>query len=233
MGRKVLITGGTRGIGRKCCERFLKEGSEVTATYCHSEADAEEARKQLPAVKFVKMDVSKEEEVKALLEGMERLDVLVNNAGIDLYRQVQDTTWEEWRRVLDVNAGGTFLMTKYAAKKLMESEGSIINIGSVWGETGGSCESAYSASKGAIMAFTKAVARELATMNVVVNCVSPGVIDTKMNAFLSKEEKKALEEEIPLGRYGTSEEVAEIVHFLSLQRYITGQIIPINGGWRG
>lgn len=229
--RKVLITGGTRGIGFACCEKFFREGAEVVATWSHSEEDANEAKRLLPGVKFVRVDVSREEEVKNLLESLKELDVLVNNAGIHLFRQVQDTSWEEWRKIIDTNAGGAFLTTKYAAKKLMERQGSIINVGSVWGEIGGSCESAYSASKGAMMAFTKAIAKELAPMKVTVNCVSPGAIDTKMNQNLTKEEIEELIGEIPLERLGKSEEIAEVVYFLSLQRYLTGQIVTIDGGW--
>ena len=229
--RTVLITGGTRGIGLACCERFVKAGDSVIATWSTDKESAEKAKALLPSVRFVQVDVSSEKEVKTLLESIPSLDVLVNNAGVHMFRLVQDTTLSEWERIMGVNAGGAFLCTKYAAKKLMESGGAIINVGSIWGEVGASCESAYSASKGALIAFTKALAKELAPMGVTANCISPGAIDTKMNDSLSKEEKEELAREIPLGRFGKSEEVAELIYFISCQKYITGQNISINGGW--
>ena len=229
--KQVLITGGTRGIGLACCERFVKAGDSVTATWSKDKESAERAKSLLPSVRFIQADISNEEEVKALLESLSSLDVLVNNAGVHMFKLVQDTTLQEWERIMGINVGGAFLCAKYAAKKLMESRGAIVNVGSVWGEVGASCESAYSASKGALMAFTKALAKELAPMGVTINCISPGAIDTRMNDSLSKEEKEALISEIPLGRFGQSEEVAELIYFISCQKYITGQNISINGGW--
>ena len=229
--RQVVITGGTRGIGLACCERFVRAGDCVTATWSKDKESAEKAKALLPSVRFVQADVSSEKEVKALFERIPSLDVLVNNAGVHMFKLVQDTTLQEWEQIMGVNVGGAFLCAKYAAKKLMERGGAIVNVGSVWGEVGASCESAYSASKGALMAFTKALAKELAPMQVTANCVSPGAIDTKMNDSLSKEEKEELMKEIPLGRFGKSEEVAELIYFISCQKYITGQNISINGGW--
>ncbi len=228
----ALITGGTRGVGLAAAERFVRAGFCVTALYSRAEEDAERARAQLPAVSFVRADVSKEEEVRGVFGRLPALDVLVNNAGVSLFSQVQDTSWEAWERVMAVNAGGVFLCSKYGVKKLLErGEGAIVNVSSVWGETGGSCESAYSASKGAVIAFSKALAKELAPSHITVNCISPGVIDTRMNARLSEEERKALEEEIPLGRFGTAEEVAELIYRISQQKYLTGQDIALNGGY--
>lgn len=229
--KTVLVTGGTRGIGLAVCELFSKNGYRVTALYSRGEEDAARARALLPDVRFLRADVSDEEAVKAVFEKFTSLDVLVNNAGVALFRQVQDTSLDEWERVMGVNAGGTFLCCKYAVKKMLDRGGAIVNVASVWGETGGSCESAYSASKGATIAFTKALAKELAPSQITVNCVSPGAIDTEMNARLSAEERDGLCENIPLGRFGRTEEVAACVLFLAQNAYITGQVLGVNGGF--
>lgn len=230
--KQALITGGTRGIGLACVQKFFDAGYGVTALWANDEAAARRAAERFPAVKFVKADVSREEEVRAVFEALPALDVLVNNAGIAHFGQVQDVSLADWERVMAVNAGGVFLCSKYAVKKfLARGGGAIVNLSSVWGETGGSCESVYSASKGAVIAFTRALAKELAPSRITVNCVSPGVIDTPMNGRLSEEEKRALCEEIPLGRFGSAEEVASLVLFAAQQPYLTGQDIPLNGGF--
>lgn len=230
--KRVLVTGGTRGIGLAVAERFFREGFSVVALYSSDEESADAARACLPAVSFVRADVSKEEEVKAVFRDLPALDVLINCAGVALFRQVQDTSWEEYERVTAVNLGGVFLCSKYAVPKfLSRGGGAIVNLASVWGETGGSCESVYSASKGGVIAFTKALAKELAPSGITVNCVSAGVIDTRMNARLSEEEKERLLEEIPLGRMGKAEEVASLVFEIARQPYVTGQDIGINGGF--
>ncbi len=228
---RALVTGGTRGIGLSVCRLLSERGERVTALYHADEAAADLARKALPSVEFLRADVSDEGTVREIFSRISSLDHLVNNAGISHFAQVQDTSLADWNRVMAVNAGGVFLCCKYAVKKMLERGGAIVNVSSVWGETGGSCESAYSASKGAVIAFTKALARELALSSITVNCVSPGVIDTAMNARFSEEERRALKEEIPLGRFGTSEEVARAVLFLLDNRYVTGQVLGINGGF--
>lgn len=228
----ALVTGGTRGIGFACCRAFARAGYAVTALWAHAREDAERAQKLLPEVRFVRADVACEEDVARLFGETDRVDVLVNNAGVSLFAQVQDVTREAWSRVMDTNAYGTFLCTKYAVKRMLSyGGGAIVNIASVWGECGGSCESVYSASKGALIAFTRALAKELAPSGITVNCVSPGVIDTPMNGRLDAAERAALAEEIPLGRFGTPEEVAETVLFLARQTYITGQVLGVNGGF--
>lgn len=230
--REVLVTGGTRGIGLACVEKFLAAGDRVTALWSQDLPSAERARERFPAVRFLRADVAKEEDVQQVFEHLPMLDVLVNNAGVSLFAQVQDTSLSDFERVMAVNAGGTFLCCKYAVKKfLARGSGAIVNVSSVWGETGGSCESAYSASKGAVIAFTKALAKELAPSHITVNCVCPGVIDTVMNAWLTGEERDSLCEEIPLGRLGTAEEVARAVFFLAGNGYVTGQALGINGGF--
>ncbi len=229
--RRALVTGGTRGIGLAIVKKLVAEGYLVTATYSADEESAARAMECVPAAEFVRADVRDERAVEALFERFSSLDALVNNAGIDLYKQVQDTTAEDYARIMDTNMRGAFFCVKHAVKLMLDMGGAIVNIASVWGEHGGSCESVYSASKGAVIAFTKAVAKELAPAGICVNCVSPGVIDTKMNAHLSSEEKLALEGEIPLGRYGTPEEVASAVCFLLSARYITGQVLGVDGGF--
>ena len=227
----VLVTGGTRGIGLACCRRFCAAGASVTATW-HSDPDAaRRAAELLPQVAFVRADAADEGEVRRLIARLPALDVLVNNAGVSLAAQVQDTAWEDYRRVTDINFGGVFLACKYAVKRMLARGGAIVNLSSVWGAEGGSCESVYSASKGAVIAFTKALARELAPSRIRVNCVAPGVIDTAMNARLSEEERAALADEIPLGRFGTAEEVAEAVYFMATADYITGQVLGVDGGF--
>lgn len=226
---KALISGGTRGIGLACCRLFCRMGYEVAALYSRDEEAAERARRELPAVRFLCADVADEEAVRRAVAAFSAPDVLVNNAGIDLWKQVQDTDYAAWKRVMDVNAGGAFLLTKHVVPGMLSRGGAIVNVSSVWGVTGGSCESAYSASKGALIAFTKALSRELAPA-IRVNAVAPGAIDTAMNAGYTSGERREIEERIPLGRFGTPEEVAEAVYFLATARYVTGQVLGVDGG---
>ncbi len=227
----AVISGGTRGIGLATARLLFEKGYTVRALYGSSEGDAERARALLPHVEFVRADVSNEEELKAALQDLPRIDALVANAGVPLFAQVQDTTIGQYHHIMDVNMGGVFLLCKHAVKKMLGLGGAIVTVSSVWGEKGGSCESVYSASKGAVIAFSKALAKELAPSNIRVNSVVPGVIDTKMNARLSEEEKRALEEEIPLGRMGTSEEVASAILFLLENGYVTGASLAVDGGF--
>lgn len=229
--KRAIVTGGTRGIGLAVSALLSEQGFAVTALYAHDDKAAQQARERIAGLLTVKADVSREEEVAAVFAQMKSVDLLVNNVGVALYKQVQDTLADDWRRVIDVNAGGAFLCTKHAVKKMLEHGGAIVNVSSVWGEAGGSCESVYSASKGALIAFTKAVAKELAPSDITVNCVCPGVIETEMNAHLNAQERAALCNEIPLGRFGTGEEVARAVLFLAENRYVTGQILSVNGGF--
>ena len=229
--KQALITGGTRGIGYAVCALLAQNGYSVTALYSRDERSAQSARERLKGVTFVRADVADEEEVKRVFAQFSALDLLVNNAGVELYKLAQDTSFEEWRRVMDVNAGGPFLCSKYAVKKMLDAGGAIVNVSSIWGQIGASMESVYSASKGAVIAFTKALAKELAPAGITVNCVCPGAVDTDMMKRFSKEEVRALEEEIPLGRLATPEEIARAVLFLAQNRYITGEILSVNGGW--
>ncbi len=228
--KTVLVTGGTRGIGKSIAEIFLKKGYRVCVAYSSDEVSAAEVERF--GVEVYKADVSVESDVVSLFEKIGKVDVLVNNAGVSLIKQIQDVTYAEWQKILSVNAGGTFLCCREASKGMIsQQQGVIINISSVWGEVGASCESVYSASKAAIIGFTKALAKELGWSGIRVNSVSPGVIDTSMNAHFSQEEMQALQEEIPMGRLGIGEDVAKAVLFLEENEYITGIDLPVNGGF--
>lgn len=228
--KTVLITGGVRGIGSAIALAFLKKGYRVCAAYSKDEESAKKIASQ--GVEIYRADVASEEDVKGLFAAIGQVDVLVNNAGIALVKQIQDVSYDEFNRLMSVNVGGAFLCSREAAKGMIDRQnGLIVNISSVWGEVGGSCESVYSASKAALIGFTKALAKELGWSGVRVNCVSPGVIDTPMNARFSAEDMAALKEEIPMGRLGQGDDVAKAVLYLEENDYVTGVDIPVNGGF--
>lgn len=228
--KTVLVTGGVRGIGLSIAQAFQKKGYRVCVTYSKDEQSAEQARAM--GLEAYLSDVSDENAVKALFEKIGGVDVLVNNAGVALFKQVQDVTAEEFDRLFAVNVKGAFLCVKHAVPCMLSKQsGLIVNISSVWGEIGGSCESVYSASKGALIAFTKALANELGYSGIRVNTVSPGVIDTAMNARLSKDELLSVQETIPMGRLGNGEDVARAVVYLEENDYVTGIDLPVNGGF--
>ncbi|MBQ8375326.1 MAG: SDR family oxidoreductase [Clostridia bacterium] len=228
--KTVLVTGGTRGIGAAIAMAFLKKGYRVAVSYSCDESSATQAKTL--GLEVYRADVREEEQVRSLFEKIGKVDILVNNAGVSLVKQVQDTTAEEWDDLFAVNVRGAFLCSREAAKGMISRGfGLIVNISSVWGEVGGSCESAYSATKGALLAFTKALAKELGFSGVRVNAVSPGLIATAMNAHLSEAELLNLKEEIPAGRVGLTEEVAKAVLFLEENEYVTGIDLPVNGGF--
>ncbi len=228
--KKVLVTGGTRGIGNAIALAFLKKGYRVVVTYARDEDSAKRAKEQ--GLQVEKADVSCEKEVVALFQKIGNVDILINNAGVSSIGQIQDISWEEYRRVTDINVGGVFLCCREGAKGMIDRQkGLMINISSVWGEVGSSCESVYAASKAAVIGFTKSLAKELGWSGVRVNCISPGVIDTQMNAHFSKEDMEEIRGEIPVGRLGKAEEIASAVLFLEENEYITGIDLPVNGGF--
>ena len=234
--RNVVITGGSRGIGAACAEAFSKNGDRVFIIYEKNDACAETVAKKTGATP-IKADISREDDVKKAADTIHslcsRIDVLINNAGISEIKVFNDITAADWDRIFAVNVRGAFLMTQaFLSDMINKKSGKIINISSIWGQTGGSCEVHYSASKAALIGFTKALAKELAPSGICVNCVAPGVIETEMNAFLDEETKVALLEEIPSGRIGTAEETAKTVLFLASDAadYITGQVLSVNGG---
>ena len=226
----AVVTGGVRGIGKAVAMALKERGYTVYALYSRDEKSAAQAQKE--GLICVRADVRSEEEITAFFSVLKRVDVLVNNAGISVVAQLQDTTAEQFDDLYAVNVRGAFLCAREAAKKMIsQKSGSIINVSSVWGEVGGSCESAYSATKGALLALTKALAKELGYSGIRVNSVSPGVIDTAMNARFSAEEIAALKEEIPLGRLGAGDDVAKAVLSLIDCEYVTGADVPVNGGF--
>ena len=226
----AVVTGGVRGIGLGISLALKKKGYRVYALYSKDEKSA--AAAQSEGVIPVKADVRNEAEIVAFFSVLRHVDVLVNNAGIAVAAQLQDTSAEMLDELYAVNVRGAFLCAREAAKKMIsEQSGCIVNVSSVWGEAGGSCESAYSATKGALIALTKALAKELGYSGIRVNCVSPGVIDTTMNARLTAEDMEALREEIPLGRIGKPEDVANEVTGLIESEYVNGADVPVNGGF--
>ena len=226
----AVVTGGVRGIGKAVAMALKERGYTVYALYSRDEKSAAQAQKE--GLICVRADVRSEEEITAFFSVLKRVDVLVNNAGISVVAQLQDTTAEQFDDLYAVNVRGAFLCAREAAKKMIsQKSGSIINVSSVWGEVGGSCESAYAATKGALLALTKALAKELGYSGIRVNSVSPGVIDTAMNARFSAEEIAALKEEIPLGRLGAGDDVAKAVLSLIDCEYVTGADVPVNGGF--
>lgn len=226
----AVVTGGVRGIGLGISLALKKKGYRVYALYSKDEKSA--AAAQGEGVIPVKADVRNEVEIVAFFSVLRHVDVLVNNAGIAVAAQLQDTSAEMLDELYAVNVRGAFLCAREAAKKMISEQcGCIVNVSSVWGEAGGSCESAYSATKGALIALTKALAKELGYSGIRVNCVSPGVIDTTMNARLTAEDMEALREEIPLGRIGKPEDVANAVTGLIESEYVNGADVPVNGGF--
>lgn len=237
MNKTVLITGSSRGIGAAAAELFHKNGYNVAINYNSSENEALSLSSRLPGSIAVKCDVSDEASVKEMIEKVishfGRIDVLINNAGVSVVKLLTDTTLSEWEKVFSVNVTGTFLVSKYAAKHMISNHsGKIINVSSIWGVSGAACESCYSASKGAVIAFTKALAKELGPSSITVNCVTPGFIDTDMNSDVSEEDRRAFMEETPLLRIGKAEDVAKTMLFLASDSadFITGQIIGCDGG---
>lgn len=228
--KTILITGGTRGIGRAISLLFLQKGYRVYATYKTDEEAAGQMQKL--GVQTFQTDISDEKQVVELFKKIGEIDVLVNNAGVSLIKQIQDVSYSEFQQVLSTNLGGAFLCSREAAKQMISAQsGVIINVSSVWGEVGASCESVYAASKAGLIGFTKSLAKELGWSGIRVNCVSPGVIDTQMNARFTKDEMAELISEIPAGRLGTGEDVAKAVLYLVENDYVTGANLSVNGGF--
>ena len=240
--RSVLITGASRGIGSAAARAFAKAGYRVFINYCRSaeKADAlcSELRKKGCEVFAVQADVSKPDEVKRMFGQIAELcggaDVLINNAGIAQTKLFTDITDEDWSTMLSVNLSSAFYCCREALPYMIRKHyGRIINISSMWGQTGGSCEVHYSAAKAGIIGLTKALAKEEGLSGITVNCIAPGVIETDMTAMLGDEDKNALREETPTGTLGTPEDVAKAMLFLAAESssFITGQVLGVNGGF--
>lgn len=238
----VLVTGASGGIGSSIAKRFASVGMKVVIHYVnHLEAANETARSCLSAgsqVLTVRADLRFEEEVLHMKDKLDNHgmmpDILVNNAGITHYGPLAETTVEQWDEVINTNLRSAFLCSKiFMPYMISQKFGRIVNVSSVWGISGASCEVAYSASKGGMNAFTKALAKELAPSGITVNAVAPGAIDTEMMKQFDSAEIDTIQNDIPAGRFGKPDEIASLVYFIALPEsgYITGQIISPNGGW--
>ncbi len=235
MSRIVIVTGGTRGIGKAICEEFIKNGDIVVLNYKKSYEKAVELKEKLGEnLYLIQADVGNMAEVKVMTEfclnKFGKVDVLVNNAGISQIKPFADITEDDWDEMIRVNLKGIYNTTKCVIDSMIhEKKGKIINISSIWGEVGASCEVHYSTAKAGVIGFTKALAKEMALSNIQVNCIAPGIIDTEMNAQFNLEE---LKEEVPSGKIGTPKDIANMTLFLASDKadYITGQTIGVNGG---
>lgn len=235
----AFISGASGGIGKATVKKFIENGYFVIGQYNLDENSIKELSKTYPENFFgVKCDLSDTTAVKNMLLGIEKsfkhVDVVVNNAGTALYKLITETTESEWDNLFSVNLKSAYLITNHALKSMINNgKGKIVNVSSIWGISGASMEVAYSASKSAVIGYTKALAKELAPSGINVNCVCPGVIDTKMNSRLSENEILEIKAQTPLGRLGTPEEVAELIWYLCSDKsdFITGQIITVDGGF--
>lgn len=238
----VLVTGGSRGIGAAIAKRFAKEGYQIIIHYLHSHEQANETARECIAlgakVITIAADLASGEQLQRMKEKLDAMglkpDIIVNNGGISHYGMLQDVTEEQWDSVMNVNLKGMFLCCQLFMPHMVRQQfGRIINISSIWGLSGAACEVLYSTTKGGVNAFTKALAKELAPSRITVNAVAPGAVDTDMMNEFESSEQEAIQQEIPIGRFGSTEEIASLVYFLSLPEssYITGQVISPNGGW--
>lgn len=238
--KTVIVTGGSRGIGAAIVVELAKNNYNVVLNYNNSEEKAKKIQKDLKEqginIEIFKADVSKREDVKKLvnftIEKYNNIDILINNAGIDQIKPFMDITNEDWNKIIQTNLNSVFYCSQEVLKNMIHNKkGCIINISSIWGITGASCEVAYSVSKAGIDGMTKALAKEMGLSNIRVNSIAPGIVDTDMNKELSFEELQELKNEIPLGRVAAPEEIVKSVKWLIDDEYVTGQIISVNGGW--
>lgn len=240
-GKTALITGASRGIGAAAARAFARDGYSVAINYLHSHEAATKLKCDIESrggkAEIYRADVTDFDSVEAMVRSVVadfgQIDVLVNNAGIAEQKLFTEITQSEWERMLAVNITGVFYCTRTVVGEMIaRKSGKIINVSSIWGITGASCEVHYSTSKAAVVGFTKALAKELGPSNIQVNCVAPGVIDTDMNRGLTEQDIWAINESTPLERIGTADEVAESILFLASDKadFITGQVLSPNGG---
>ena len=234
--KKILITGATGGIGKALVKKFLSLDGNVLATGTKIEK-LDALKKEFPKINILKFDISDHSKVEEFIENVSSqltgLDVLVNNAGINMDNLSLRMKDEEWKKVIDINLGSTFFLCKYAIKKMLKNKyGRIVNITSIVGHTGNLGQSNYAASKAAIIAMSKSLAIEYAKKNITINCVSPGFIQSKMTDNIVESIKAVLTSRIPMSKLGTGEDVSNTVAFLSSDAasYITGETIHVNGG---
>lgn len=236
MEKVVLVTGASRGIGRQIAKTLSNKGYIVIANYNKSEEEAIKLKNEKTDIDIYNADVSKRQEVKNMINYIikkyGKIDVLINNAGISQNKLFTDVTDEEWYEIINNNLYSVFCVTQETLPSMIhEKNGCIINISSIWGIIGASCESIYSVSKAGIDAMTKSLAKELGLSNIRVNSIAPGIIGTEMNKNLNKKDLQEIKEQIPLGKIGNTIDIAKCVEWLIEDNYTTGQIISINGGW--
>ena len=234
---KILVTGGSRGIGRACVERFAKEGHSVAFLYKSSHEAANKLAEECGAIPFC-ADISNPESAKKAVndatDALGGIDVLINNAGIAQIKLFGDISDDDWDKMIGTNLSGCFYVTREAIKSMIsQKSGRIINIGSMWGKTGSSCETHYSASKAGLRGLTMALAKEVGPSGITVNAIEPGVIRTEMNAALDESTIAELCDGTPLCKIGEPEDVANLAYFLASDEanFITGQIIGVDGGF--
>ncbi|MBR4771094.1 MAG: 3-oxoacyl-ACP reductase FabG [Clostridia bacterium] len=237
LGKKVIVTGGSRGIGAEIVRRFIDEGADVSFLYHDSVEAAKDLARATGAIP-IRCDLADPYDAERAIQEAETavkgVDILVNNAGIAVSGLLQDLSQKEWDRLLAVDLTSVFVCSRLLIPHMIrQGHGRIINVSSIWGMVGASCETAYSAVKAGVIGLTKALAKELGPSGITVNCVAPGVIDTDMMKSYDEETRRTLAEETPLGRLGTPRDVAETVLFLAGDgaSFITGQVISPNGGF--
>ena len=232
----VLITGASRGIGREIAKSLANQGNKVIANFNKSLEQAQNLQEENQNIEIYKADVSIRQEVKQMVQDIinkyGKIDVLINNAGICESKIFTDVTDENWQKIINTNLYSAFCTTQEVVPNMIyNKKGCIINISSIWGMVGASCETIYSITKAGMDAMTKSLAKELGPSNIRVNSIAPGIIDTDMNKNFSQEEINQIKQEIPLQQIGKSLDIAKCVQWLIDDKYTTGQIISINGGW--
>ena len=229
--KNAVITGGSRGIGRAAVERFAAAGHRVYFLY-EKNHEAAEAVARAAGAAAICCDVADGEAVKSAFEKIPDVDILICNAGICHYGLMSMMSQEQWDRIFAVNVGGVYHCVNAAMPHFLRKQaGSIVTVASMWGRVGASCEAAYSATKGAVIALTKALAKELGPSGIRVNCVAPGVIETDMCASVDPEIMAEMAEDTPLGRNGTPEDVAKAMEYLANAEFITGHVLNVDGGY--
>ena len=236
MNKVAIVTGGASGIGLSIAEKLLKNNYQVIISYNSSTDSARSLLEKYENLDIFQIDLSNPENTQSLIDfafsKYRKIDLLVNNAGVDLVKMINDTTFDDFDYIMKVNLYSPYFLARGVAKHMIDAKyGNIINISSILGITGGSCESAYSISKAGLDGLTKSLAQELGPSNIRVNSIAPGLIDTKMNSNLTTDEINNLIMDFPISRIGTPDDVADLVLYLEHASYVTGQVIQVNGGW--
>jgi len=230
--KTALITGGSGGIGEAICRQLAADGFKIYVNFAHSREKAERIAEEIGGAAIC-FDVSDNNEVISAISGIGTVDLLINNAGVSEIGLFTDISEKSAQKILNINLKGSMNCARAVLPEMIRRKsGNIINISSMWGQCGASCEVDYSASKAGVIGFTKALAKEVAPSGIRVNCVAPGFIITEMNSHFSEEDLKLIKEDIPLGIFGQPRHIADAVSFLASDRseYITGQILAVNGG---